>query len=484
MPPTRSLVLPTHPLELPEVLLYISAYLPLRHLPSCALVSKTWNQVVTPLIWKEIKYCHSEHGSDVIQRHRHLIKTLDVDAVFLMRCASIRFPNLESLNVGSGYDHPGFEAFIPEHPSASLQISVWGPDCREQPGIWDMFLGFNNIKSLELKDMDFDGRDTSSIWQLCTRLERLELNNPLLKGFNRPSKEFSRIKEMALFDIRKEDGLKILELLKRCPHLTTLICKFWGTSEQNCSFFRDFARLLSEGAWSDLKAITTKVHLELDSNYISAIIRGMKQIHVLSLWGFKPHHFDLLRPHLDTITEIDLGGGSTSEMNQEILSYSPMLKRFKATYIYGTDVAEGQPWVCLGLEKLDIGFEFEPLTIHHDQPLVFDQLSKLTRIEKMSFYFGPHGFGAPKESFDFRLEYGLHKLATLRRLSVFRFYRTTQRMGMEEIDWMLNHWKSLSEVEGRFTKWSHYSDWTLRKRLENHGIKCKDYHPRDYFLRD
>ncbi|KAF9952312.1 hypothetical protein BGZ65_005351 [Modicella reniformis] len=375
---------PIHPLELPEVLLHIAAYVPLRHLPSCALVSKTWNQVVTPLIWRDIKYQDLKQGSDAVQRHRHLIKTLDADTFFLEDCGSMVFPNLESMIVENEFDHSWLEQFVPEHPSASLHMVVWNSGCRDMQQLWDRLLGFNNLKSIDFKGMVFDGTEPSSIWQLWARLERLELHDSFLKGFGQSSTEFYQIKEMTLTNPRAEDHLMVLELVKRCPHLTTLIYTSWAFSEIH-NFFHGFAGLLSEGTWPDFKAITVQIPLDLDSNNISAIIRGMKQIHVfrmLCVWTVEPHHLDLLRPHLDTITEMDLGEAATSDIIQEILCSSPMLKRFTANHINGTDVAEGQPWVCLGLEELDLGFIFKPSTVHHVQPSVFEQLSRLTRIEK------------------------------------------------------------------------------------------------------
>ncbi|KAF9980320.1 hypothetical protein BGZ65_005244, partial [Modicella reniformis] len=427
---------PTHPLELPEVLLHIAAYLPQHHRPSCALVSKTWNQVLTPLIWKEVKYQHGKQGSDAIQRHRHLIKLLTVDASFLNDCGSMRFPNIESLSIESGSDHLGMEEFISEHPFASLHMTFWDLDCQDQPNVWDRLLVFNNLKSLRLNYLRIDGTDTSSTWQLCMRLERLKLEFSSLRGFDQSSTEFSRIKELTLFSSRAEDGLMRLELVKRCPHLTTLIYISWDESEQNRNFFHGFARLLPEGTWPDFKAITAKGYIELYSNEMSAIIRGMKQIHVFQMScvsTFEPHHMDLLRPHLDTITEIDLSRAETCDIAQEILSSSPMLKRFRAARINGTDVAKGQPWVCLGLEELEIEFILDPSTIYHVQPLVFDQL---------------------------------------RRLSVFTFRFMTQRMGMEEIEWMLQHWRSLAEVGGKLNRYDYNIDNKLRERLQDHGINC------------
>ncbi|KAF9940193.1 hypothetical protein BGZ65_007845 [Modicella reniformis] len=165
----------------------------------------------------------------------------------------------------------------------------------------------------------------------------------------------------------------------------------------------------------------------------------MKQIEVFwisSSWYIEPHQLQQLQPHFETITEINLNGKSTaaSAIAQEILSSCPMLTRFGTSYMEGTHIAEGQPWVCLGLKELDAGLKFEPLTIHHVQPLVFDQLSRLTRIEDLTLDSELYRDAAFQTTSDLRLEYGLHKLATLRSLEMFIFHRTTQRMGYFEMN--------------------------------------------------
>ncbi|KAG0004127.1 hypothetical protein BGZ65_000886 [Modicella reniformis] len=454
-------MLPTHPLELPEFLLHVAAYVPLRCLPSCALVSKFWNQVFTPHIWQDIKRQDKYFGPDIIQRHRHLVKTIVLDSYFLEKCASMIFPNLESLSIVSGYGYPGFKEFISENMSASLHLSarlhLYSGDGIFRPltELFDTLVGFNNLKILSL----------------C---------RPFLENVDRLSMDLSRIEELTIMAPRASHdcGLMLLELLKRCPRLTALAYFLCTNDETDRIFHPGFIRLLSEGTWPDLKSITTDTGDILSSDHISALIRSMKQIHVFrvsSTWTIEPHHLELLRPHLDTITEMDLGraADTTIAVAQKFLCSCPMLKRFRVGNIDGTVVAEGQSWVCLGLKELDARFIFNPLTIHHVQPLVFDQLNKLTRIEKLTLYETNYRTTDFRKSFDFRLDCGLHKLAALRRLMVFRFYGTTQRMGMEEIEWMLKHWRSLADVGGVFNKWDRQVDTKLSERLQEHGISLR-----------
>ncbi|KAF9984732.1 hypothetical protein BGZ65_012734, partial [Modicella reniformis] len=448
----------------------------------------SWNQVFIPLIWQDIKPRNRYFGPE-IQRHRHLVKTIVLDIEFLEKCASMIFPNIESLTIvsgpQSGYDYPGFEEFISKHLSASLHMEIGRADYLFRPKLLNTFLGFNTIKSFVLRSViHIDRPDASSIWQLCIRSEQLNLYVPFPNNFDWPSTAFCQIKELTISDPwahRKLDKNcdNVLELMRRCPRLTALKL-FISSNELNRSFLLEFIRLLSEDAWPDFKSITASTTMddELSSDHISAFIRNMKQIHVFwisSFWTIEPHHLELLRPHLDTLTEMNLGKSAhtTSAIAQQVLASCPMLVRFKATHIDGTDVAEGQPWVCLRLKELDTGFIFSPSNIHHVQPLVFDQLSRLTRIEKLTSYESYYRSACFQESFDLRLECGLHKLATLRRLTDIRFYCRTQRMGMEEIEWILKHWRSLSNVVAVLNVLDCELHLKLSQRLQEHGISHK-----------
>jgi hypothetical protein len=78
-----------------------------------------------------------------------------------------------------------------------------------------------------------------------------------------------------------------------------------------------------------------------------------------------------------------------------------------------------------------------------------------------------------QETFDLRLCRGLGKLSTLRSLAVINFLDTDQKMGDEEVDWMIEHWTSLVEVNGTLNTSKQEFDEALRGRLEKHGVRTK-----------
>jgi hypothetical protein len=130
-------------------------------------------------------------------------------------------------------------------------------------------------------------------------------------------------------------------------------------------------------------------------------------------------------------------------------------------------VTAGGPWVCSKLKALDLTFCFDPPSAAcHLQPLIFDRLSNLTRLEELRMT-GPETQYNIGETVELRLEYGLDKLSTLRLLRSITHRHMVERMDKAEVDWMLEHWKSLTLFEGPLGT----NDDTLVRRLERHGIK-------------
>ena len=134
-------------------------------------------------------------------------------------------------------------------------------------------------------------------------------------------------------------------------------------------------------------------------------------------------------------------------MAQKVMSFCSLLTTLKGVTIDATDIVHGEPWVCLKLKVLQLEFRFDPSTIGHVQPLVLDQLSKLSRLEELQV-FSWQQCQPEFEAFDLRLEHGIGKLSTLRLLRTFSFGIAKQEMREQEVDWILDHWKSLDRIKG------------------------------------
>ncbi|KAK3810263.1 MAG: hypothetical protein J3Q66DRAFT_352655 [Benniella sp.] len=436
-----------HPLELPEILNSVAKYVPDRSLPACARVSKTWHQEFIPLIWRTINLRDHAPVPGTLHAHSQHITELHLFRPLPQEFATLTCPNLYCLEImGQDYDPSGF---IFRHQSLTrLVLDGYSPG--PQTTLWEEILGLDKLKDLTIMDIDIDTEDVDKFWQVCTRLERLdfgciEMETPsdLL------SMEFPRMQTFRLTSPVEKDLPWLMAFIYKCPNITTFFWTIQG-DESPALFAFNFAELVSEGAWPYLERLESSM---IPNAALSKIMAGMQRITSLKLTNlgdsFGSNCMYILRHHFSNLKELDLlDRGFTSPMAQEVLSSCPLLEVLKVVRIDATDVAAGRPWVCLGLKRLAACFRFDPTTIDQLQPLVFDQLSKLSRLEGLNVDGRSAGsswkYLAFQETFDFRLEMGLDKLSTLRLLRDFSFCHTRQRMAEEEIEWITKHWRRIS----------------------------------------
>jgi hypothetical protein len=119
---------------------------------------------------------------------------------------------------------------------------------------------------------------------------------------------------------------------------------------------------------------------------------------------------------------------------------------------------------------------FSPDTIAEDQPRVFEKLATLTKLKTLCLD-GVTGRGVQhlrfRETVDLRLEVGLGQLSTLQSLRKISFGYTHQRMGEQEIRWMVDHW-SLEEIRGELnTLVQHEQHMMLQSQVKRHEIAIK-----------
>ncbi|KAI8605593.1 hypothetical protein EDD21DRAFT_349883 [Dissophora ornata] len=95
------------------------------------------------------------------------------------------------------------------------------------------------------------------------------------------------------------------------------------------------------------------------------------------------------------------------------------LKKVIGGGVLAKDVVEGKPWVCLSLKCLSICFMFSDKE-QHLQPLIFERLAKLTRLEHLCS--GAVGRSFQKKypvPLQLRLQSGLNILSGLWRMVSF-----------------------------------------------------------------
>jgi hypothetical protein len=353
-------------------------------------------------------------------------------------------------------------------------LTLHGVQIDPQSMFWEGLLDLKNLKDLTLVGMAIGRNDINTFWRLCTQLERLyfRLLTFAHKG-DLSSITFPLVQMVRSCDIAVDHALFTLEFIQKCPNMTSF-CLNGGRRSASGPTLSEFVHLVSAGAWPKLHHVDSWEQA-ISNDDITLIVEGMKRISALffihSNMAFGPNTMDRLRPHFLHLKKLLMAQdvGLTSSMAQQVLASCPLLEQLAVYWIDGADVATGGPWVCTGLKQLSGCFRFHPDTIHQFQPLVFEQLSKLTRLEELSvcgrFCASTRRFLAFQESLDLRLEYGLGKLSTLRSLRYIDFTDTEQKMGEQEIEWIAEHWKSLSEVKGILNMWDTILDEKLGKQL-------------------
>lgn len=133
------------------------------------------------------------------------------------------------------------------------------------------------------------------------------------------------------------------------------------------SFLPRFLQLLNAKTWPDLHSLTIWEH-EIPQDDLSVILTSMTRVTSLDINCSSDtaslKMMEMLGPHFSGLTVLRLRSANqrpTCLMAQEILSSCPLLESFRTSLIDATIVAEGKPWVCLGLKELDLGFFFQAI---------------------------------------------------------------------------------------------------------------------------
>lgn len=444
-------------------------------MPACARVSKSWYQAFMPFIWENVSLDRPRPSLlEAAKNHHRLVKTLTLDSL-VPQNAGLRFPNLKSLSLRSFTVEQQHSEFILNHSDiAALGLNYH----KSVPGfaLWDALSGFRHLRELSLTDVTMDKKDMNAFWQVCTLLELGVFYDVHVADQSSLSCfEFPRMKKLHISTSRSGNNvLLFLEFAQKCPRLESC---HWGlySKYDDVEFLPGFVQPVAAKTWPNLhEVVITGVH-KMTRNQLFEILEGMQRITILTIHCdpdiFTPSSMTLLRPQFSNLRILFLGNCNSSvmcPMAQEILSSCPLLEEFSSTWIDADLVIKGKPWVCFGLKKLVLGFVFSSSTLPAVQPIVFDQLARLTRLEHWCLW--PYTEGdVLQDTVALKLEYGLGKLQTLRELKYLILENTLQEMEDQEIDWILKHWKALRYIRGRFCLEQH-REQALTVRLQEHGI--------------
>lgn len=99
------------------------------------------------------------------------------------------------------------------------------------------------------------------------------------------------------------------------------------------------------------------------------------------------------------------------------------------------------------------------------QELAIKRLSRLHRLEELRL----KGYGPLSWGIRFSLEQGLEQLSTLTRLKTVEFGSGLLIRSVQEVDWMVDHWKCLITVR-KMRVFGGGGDATLHARFRESGV--------------
>ncbi|KAI8604493.1 hypothetical protein EDD21DRAFT_412021 [Dissophora ornata] len=391
----------TNPLDLPEIRLSIAEHLREVDLVRCLRVCWSWHDTFLPLDLYMMDW--SGNYPFVFPRMQYLFFRLshaitpspaNYPALFIVRNQSLVKLHIRNLNSNIDYQ------------------------------LWKVLQELPHLKELGLEESSIQEDDTVRFWTVCENLENLLLKEVTFPEGATPhaSRCFWNIRKLQLYGV---DGIELEEqfrFISACPNLEDLV-------------------------WYSIFTVDLEDGLEDDGDMGGPYFEEFaKDIDLQD--RFSALIFQALQRHFSHLVELEVEARDevASKQLQIILCSCPALKKLVGGGVLAKDVVEGKPWVCLSLQSLVICFMFCG-TEQHLQPLIFERLAKLTRLEYLfsgtaKAYF-QEKYTVPLQ---FCLESGLDALSGLWRMNCFTTRGDSTFLGESELRWMLVHWKDLISV--------------------------------------
>ncbi|KAI8348097.1 hypothetical protein B0O80DRAFT_186844 [Mortierella sp. GBAus27b] len=294
-----------NPLELPEIRTIVGRLLPHKDLVRCLSVSKSWHRSLVPLAWSAvtIEPDRPNPAVEVLRRHSQLVKELRYHIMLWPGYMSIEYPNLTCLGV---FDTPRNDPY-------SLH--------------WKPTEGLHNISKLELRDIVIESSDTTTLWDLCLRLEALGLDNISIPGVPDKPVIFERLRALSLSLVSNITPRQQMDWIARCPNLNVLswACRVNKTQDEVDEFVTHF----TTGAWSKLCGLNLRGFTVSDEQ-LARMIEGMQKVLMLDLPGcaFGQLSLKALHRHFPFVRHLNIfyTGAPTSSTVLKILASCPRLE--------------------------------------------------------------------------------------------------------------------------------------------------------------
>jgi hypothetical protein len=474
---------PSNPLEIQEIVDLVVSYLEGSDVKACIRVSKNWCSMFLSHRWRII---NGGHGADemgntfpigpkqnAISDHRHLIQDLSLFNK-IGAFGKYQYPNVRSLVIEMNFPRGRHDRlFMNLTVKTPILVDLKLAAVKTPPRFWTTLSKHPHLRHLDLRHILFKADVSIGLWRTCMNLETLRMRYLWMDDGSRPGNVvFGRLRQLRLNTNLLDDTY--LDLLLQSPKLESLELEVGGyavTKERTVKV-----------DWPRLKKLhVSGCRQDTDLEFIFKRVEGGTR----DIAGQEPYLSGpdkqtprIFGSHFGTLVDVNLISSVviSSSTIPDILCLCPRLEKLIARDVPAKSVAERGPWVCQQLRELRIQFLFDASEEDLRQ-LMFERLSKLTRLERLTLNYNASGGGGYLDVLKFRLDCGLGRLASLQQLNYIwlcssRSDRRNPDLGMEEVEWILEHWKRLEVMKGCFNREREVRT-QLRKVLKSHGIAIR-----------
>ncbi|KAF9171722.1 hypothetical protein BGX20_007042 [Mortierella sp. AD010] len=518
-----------------ELFLQIGLYLNRYQLLSCTLVCKSWSVLFIPQIWSNL-----EIGSDKpisalteedISCKASWIRTLAIhDCESTIRYSNVgkRCTQLQSLAITTTSSKDELETnywracrdLVKQNRRTLVSLTLkYMPLPASKPKYggsnWSPLLSISQcphsrLRRLRLEDCELPYRHLKAFWDICEKLEVLELNDvpfelPVLRATpettsgpgDHPRKQnlgsvhqqrvvrFSNLLELTLDRSGPRNPLNQLErIIRQAPKLRKLdwhidgayfpVSRFIYLLSGRSEYYRTLTpedahprapfELCTAPSWPNLDSlrVISWRYLEFDPEDYVTIVKTIKRLQCLELpinvVVTPPLVDSLLQFHSNTLTMLDwrthYWQGSQKEYAasiHKILSSCANLTKVLFRIIHAQYLIEGgDSWVCCDrLEELRFGLEMTLIDWNPPRLGATEQEKK-----DVSWAVFQHLGRLRKlrildvnSSLQYTISMGLVLLSNLKELETIKFYGD-QHMTPQDVDWIVENLTSLNEIEG------------------------------------
>ncbi|KAF9352895.1 hypothetical protein BGX34_011914 [Mortierella sp. NVP85] len=474
-----------HPLEIREIADVVASYLRKKDVATCIRVSKGWYDSFLPHVWRIVRTeLEDDYGvlhpirpeRDAIDNHRHFIQDLTLINT-IDGFSEYEYPNIRRLEIDMEERKSPINMNLTTQTPMLVDLKLTCVNV--QWSFWSALSNNRHLKHLSLVYLTIKVNDAPSLWKTCMRLESLQMEYVLIEEGGRPKDMvFDKLRQLKFHASRATYSSYLMDVMLQSPMLESL--------ELEVSLNTGFRGSTKSGDWGHLKKLHVSGYQEdADLAFIFKKERhgignmvSVKEPFSSGL-GSQPSKV-IFGSHFDTLVDVDLLRCTTvgNTAVPDILCLCPRLEKLQAKYVLAHHVAERDPWVCQHLRELRIQFLFEAPGDDLKR-LIFERLSMLVRLERLTLDYSLAGIIRNYYSLECRLGCGLERLESLKQLTFLWLYTSKSRwgafnwkepdLGMEEAEWILEHWKKLKVIKGDLNRVSDLRAplWSV---FQSHGI--------------